>query len=324
MRLKQTEEKIEAYLKEMDKNDMADSDEDKSVNVDELKAKICKLEEEKQRYEQIQDQMKATGQKEISLVDSDSRLMRVDNQKLEVCYNVQTSVDAKQHLIVDYDVVNISTDHHQLVKDALAAKETLGMERLDVLSDKGFYVEKDVFDCEANDIRVFMPIPAVFNPYKSVGVPEPEFYSDRFVYNAAKDVYVCPAGNVMSFWKRSNCGKGFEGRLYRSTCCASCSVRGKCTRNKRGRYMFRGEFDGAVDRLRDRLATSEGKVNCRLRRMLAEHPFGTMKRAFNQGYLLLKGLRKVKGEVGFTMLAYNMRRAINIVGVGTLIALVKA
>jgi transposase len=58
--------------------------------------------------------------------------------------------------------------------------------------------------------------------------------------------------------------------------------------------------------------------------MLAEHPFGTMKRAFNQGYLLLKGLRKVKGEVGFTMLAYNMRRAINILGVGTLIALVKA
>ena len=62
----------------------------------------------------------------------------------------------------------------------------------------------------------------------------------------------------------------------------------------------------------------------RLRRMLAEHPFGTMKRAFNQGYLLLKGLRKVKGEVGFTMLAYNMRRVINILGVGTLIALVKA
>jgi hypothetical protein len=88
--------------------------------------------------------------------------------------------------------------------------------------------------------------------------------------------------------------------------------------------MFRGEYDGAVDRLRVRLASSEGREKVSLRRMLAEHPFGTMKRAFNQGYLLLKGLRKVKGEVGFTMLAYNMRRAINILGVGTLIALVKA
>ena len=62
----------------------------------------------------------------------------------------------------------------------------------------------------------------------------------------------------------------------------------------------------------------------RLRRMLVEHPFGTIKRAFNQGYLLLKGLRKVKGEVGFTLMAYNMRRAINILGVGTLVALIKA
>ena len=88
--------------------------------------------------------------------------------------------------------------------------------------------------------------------------------------------------------------------------------------------MFRGEYDGAVDRLRARLATLDGKKMCRLRRMLVEHPFGTIKRAFNQGYVLLKGLRKVKGEVGFTMLAYNMRRAINILGVGVLIGLIKA
>jgi transposase len=88
--------------------------------------------------------------------------------------------------------------------------------------------------------------------------------------------------------------------------------------------MFRGEYDGAVDRLRARLASFAGKEKVGLRKMWVEHPFGTMKRAFNQGYLLLKGLRKVKGEVGFTMLAYNMRRAINILGVGALIGLIKA
>lgn len=324
LRLKQTEEKIAEYLKEMDQNDTADSDEDESLKVDGLNEKISKLEEEKQRYAQIQGQMKVTGKKEVSLVDPDSRLMRVDSQRLEVSYNIQTSVDAKRHLIVDYDVINNSTDHHQLARDAEAAKQTLGVDKLDVVSDKGFYVEKDVFDCENNGVTVFMPVPSVLSPYKSVGVPEPEFYSDRFVYDAVKDVYVCPAGNDMPFWKRSNRGKGFEGRLYRSMCCASCLERGKCTRNKRGRYMFRGEYDGAVDRLRARLASFEGKEKVRLRLMLAEHPFGTIKRAFNQGYLLLKGMRKVKGEVGFTMLAYNMRRAINILGVGTLIAFMKA
>jgi transposase len=324
LRLKRTEARIAEYLRRMDENDKTDSGKDESVKVDGLKERIGKLEEEKQRYEQVQNQMNVTGQREVSLVDPDSRLMRVDSQRLDVCYNVQTSVDAKKHLIVDYDVINNSTDHHQLAKDAQAAKQTLGVDRLDVVSDKGFYVEKDVFDCEANGVTVFMPIPAVLNPYKSVGVPEPMFYSDRFVYDAARDVYVCPAGNEMGFWKRGGRGRGLEGRLYRTTSCTFCGVRSRCTRNKRGRYMFRGEFDGAVDRLRARLKGSGGKEKLGLRRMLAEHPFGTMKRAFNQGYLLLKGLRKVKGEVGFTMLAYNMRRAINIVGVGTLIALLKA
>lgn len=323
-RLKQTEEKIAQYLTELENNDTSESENEATTEAENLEEKISQLEDKKQQYQQIQQQMKATGQREVSLVDPDSRLMRVGSQHFEVGYNIQTSVDSKQHLIVDYDVINISTDHHQLVRDALAAKAVLGVDKLDVLSDKGFYVEKDVAECEDCGIRVFMPIPGAFNPHKGAGVPEPEFYSDKFVYDAARDVYVCPAGNKMPFWKRSSSAKGLGGRLYRSLCCDSCTLRGKCTRNKRGRYMFRGEYSGAIDRLRARLATSEGKECCRLRRSLVEHPFGTMKRAFNQGYLLLRGLRKVRGEVGFTMLAYNLRRVINIVGVGALTGLVKA
>ncbi len=322
LRLKQTEEKIAEYLKEMDQNDTADSDEDESTNVDELKEKICKLEEEKQRYEQIQGQMKATGQKEISLVDPDSRLMRVDSQRLEICYNIQASVDAKQHLIVDYDVINNSTDHHQLTTDAKAAKHVLGVDQLEVLSDKGFYVANDLVKCEETGITVFMPIPA-FNPTKSVGVPEPEFGSERFIFDEVKDVYVCPVGKELGFWKGSFKNNPENGRHYRTGFCSYCTSRSKCTRNRRGRIMVRWEYQGAVDRLRARLESSEGKGKLRLRRMLVEHPFGTMKRAFNQRYLLLKGLRKVKGEVGFTMLAYNMLRDINILGVGKLMALVK-
>jgi transposase len=324
LRLKKTEEKIAEYLKEMDQNDTADSDKDESIKIDELKEKISKLEEEKQRYEQIQNQMKATGQREVSLVDPDSRLMRVDSQRLEVGYNIQTSVDAKRHLIVDFDVINNSTDHHQLVKDAMAAKQMLDVDQLDVVSDKGFYVEKDLRDCEAEGLRVFMPIPAVVNPHMRFGVPEPEFYTDLFAYDSVRDVYTCPAGWEMGFWKRSSKGKDVGGRLYRTRSCFFCSLRERCTRNKRGRIIYRSEYGGSVERLRARLESSEGKRNLRLRRMLVEHPFGTMKRAFNQGYLLLKGLRKVKGEVGFTMLAYNMRRAINILGVGLLIALLKS
>jgi transposase len=220
LRLKRTEEKITQYLKEMDENDKADSDKDEGVKVAGLKEKISKLEEKKQLYEQVQSQMKQTGQKEVSLTDPDSRLMRVDSQRLDVCYNVQTSVDAKKHLIVDYDVINNSTDHHQLVNGAEAAKQTLGVDKLGVLSDKGFYVEKDLKDCEEKGITVFMPIPATVNPHKRFGVPEPEFYTDNFMYDSVKDMYVCPAGKELGFWKCIHKDSPERGRVYKAAYCS--------------------------------------------------------------------------------------------------------
>ena len=174
LRLKQTEEKIAEYLKELDDNDVDDFEEVDSDRTDDLKEKISQLQEKKQQYEQVQTQMKASGQREVSFVDPDSRLMRVDSQRLEVGYNIQTSVDAKQHLIVDYDVINNSTDHHQLFKDAEMAKKTLGVDKLDVLSDKGFYVVSDIRDCENDGITVFMPVPS-FNPTRVLACPSLSF-----------------------------------------------------------------------------------------------------------------------------------------------------
>ena len=280
LRIQRTEEKIAEYLRLMDENDRADSGKDESHKVEGLKERIGKLEEKKQQYEQAQNQMNKTGQKEVSLVDPDSRLMRVDSQRLDVCYNVQTSVDAKKHLIVDYDVINNSTDHHQLVNGAEAAKQTLGVDQLDVVSDKGFYVEKDLKDCEQEGISVFMPIPAVVNPHKRFEVPESGFYTDRFVYDSVRDVYVCPAGEDLRFWKCIHKDKPERGRVYKTKCCAVCGSRSKCTRNKRGRIIFRGEFEAAVERLRSRLETSEGKEKLKLRREMVEHPFWDYEEGF--------------------------------------------
>jgi len=157
-RLKRTDEKITAYLKMLDENDRAE-DSCKDEKAEDLKEKIGKLEEKKLQYERIQSQMKETGQTEVSLTDPDSRLMRVKSRQMDVCYNVQSVVDAKNHLIVDYDVTNSSNDRNQLAKEAIEAKQVLGVDTLEVTSDNGFYVEKDVKDCEDNGITVFMPIP---------------------------------------------------------------------------------------------------------------------------------------------------------------------
>jgi transposase len=321
-RLRRVEERIAQYLKETEENDRADEQRDDSNGaVMKLKEKLSRLEEKKWGYLRIQSQMRETGQKEVSLTDPDSRLMRVDSQKLDVCYNVESAVDSKNHLVVDYDVTNISDDHNQLSKMAGAAKGTLEVEELDVAADKGFYKESVLKECEENGITTYVSIPEETMPYKSLGVPEPEFYSGRFAYDPLRDVYICPANQEMTFWKRSSDGRGKNrGRLYRTGACAACPFRSRCTRNKLGRVIFRSEYQDVIDRLRARLKGDDGLGKLNMRKEIVEHPFGTMKRAFNQGYLLLKGLRKVKGEVGLTMLAYDMRRAINILGTKALMA----
>jgi hypothetical protein len=311
-RLKRVEERIAEYLKEMEENDEKDDERnDKDASTGRLKEKIAKLEEKRKEYIKVQDLMKETGQKEVSLTDPDSRLMRVDSQKLDVCYNVESAVDSKNHMVVDYYATNISDDHNELARMAEAAKETLEVEKLDVTADKGFYKGEELKKCEEKGITTYVSIPEEFMPNKRLGVPEPEFYSGGFSYDPIRDVYICPANQVMGFWK----GRWKDrGRLYRTEACATCPSRSECTRNRLGRIIFRSEYQDVVDRMRARLESEDGLGKIAKRRQVVEHTFGTMKRAFNQGYLLLKGLRKVDGEVGFTMLAYNMRRAINLLG----------
>ncbi len=326
-RLKRVEDRIAQYLKKLEENDEAEqegTDDDSStaaVKVDRLREKLAKLEEKKQEYIRAQNLMMETGHREVSLTDPDSRLMMVDSQKLDVCYNVESAVDSKNHLVVDYDVTNDANDRYQLAGMAQKAKMILEVEKLDVTADKGFCTGSELKECEENGITAYVAIPEETMPNKKFGVPAPEFYSQRFAYDPLRDVCVCPANQVMIFWKGRWKNRG---RLYRTGACAACPFRSRCTRNKLGRIIFRSEYQDVIDRLRARLKSNEGSGKLNRRKEVVEHPFGTMKRAFNQAYLLLKGLRKVNGEFGFTVLAYNMRRAINILGVATLMSFIKA
>jgi transposase len=210
-------------------------------------------------------------------------------------------VESKNHLVVNYDVTNNSDDHNELEKMAEAAKNTLEVEEIDVTADKGFYGGRELKDCEENGITPFVPIPEETMPYNRLGVPEPEFYTSKFAYDPIRDAYICPANQEMGFWKRSL--KKNRGRLYRTGACSTCPFRSRCTRNRLGRIIFRSEYQEVIGRLRARLKTDDGLEKLNKRKEIVEHPFGAMERAFNQGYLLLKGLKKVDGEVGFTTLA---------------------
>jgi transposase len=319
-RLKRIEEKIDRYLHELDENDVKEEGEATLPSrVPNLKEKIAQLKERQARYEGYQARMDRTGEAEISLTDPDSRMMRC-NDHLDVAYTGEIAVEAKNKLIVAYDVTNDAADHHQLVPMAERAREALGVEHLRAVADKGFFDGEQISRCAESGITPYVP-----EPEKAKGVGEregisPEFYTDKFVYDPISDTVVCPAGHQMTFrseyrkWWRQRPG-GMVIRRYETDRCPSCPhFMTRCTRNPRGRRILRSVYADAVEAMRARMNTAEGRETYDLRKSTVEHPFGTMKRGFDQGYLLMKGLRKVTGELGLTMLAYDLRRIIGLVG----------
>jgi transposase len=321
LKLKSTDEQSENYLKELEENDKKIAEEENNETkklLEERAAYIKKrretLAERKEQLNKMSEKLAKSGQTEISLTDPDSRQMK-NNQRVEICYNAQASVDRKEKLIVDYDVINESNDRHQLAPRAISTKKALGVEKLDVVADSGFATPLQLKECVENGITPYIPADA---DEGGAQVPDPaSFGIDKFLYNKEKDFYVCPAGNEMNFRYVKNSDHGKRNKIYRTSKCEGCPFRSRCTTSKEGRIIRRWESQEIIDEIKDRVRHDPEKMV--LRQELAEHPFGTVKRNFNQGYFLMKGLTKVRGEFGFTVLAYDIRRALNILDVGSLI-----
>lgn len=308
-KLKDIEEKIEKYLKEIEENDNSEAH-DKHPDKKELKEKIELLRERKEEYQELLKNLKESGKTQISLTDPDSRAM-FNDQKIEVCYNVQIAVDGKNKLILDYEATNAVVDSDQLSKMSKRAKNILEVESLKVITDAGYYNPEEIKECLDNGIIPYVPEQHISGRKKL----DPSFYKREFIYDRVKDVYICPAGNELRLWATYNARME---KLYRTEKCSSCELGPKCTSHKRGRIVTRRKYEEILEENRKRVKDNMDIVN--KRKELVEHPFGTMKRAFNQGYLLLKGLSKVGTEISLTVLAYDITRVINIVGLKKLLA----
>jgi transposase len=324
-KLKRIEERVERYMKELEQNDdevdhARDDGEERGLikkRNDYLRAKLERLKKSKKELEQVREALKKSGKNEISLTDPDSRSM-MNNGKMEVCYNAELTVDKKAHIIVDYDVTNEANDEKQLAPMAKSAKEILGVDELEVVADSGFSNMAQIKDCVENGITPYLPATRLDGTGVGRQAPDPAFFGkNKFVYDGKRDVYVCPAGEELTFRYVSTRTGGNASRVYFTNACKTCPFKARCTKSGQ-RRMFRWvEYQEVIDELVERTRRVPEKLEERVK--LAEHPFGTMKRAFNQGYFLLKGLTKVNGEMGFTALAYDMRRALNVLGTRSLV-----
>src|SRR5262245_7745095 len=232
-----------------------------------------------------------------------------------VGYNVQTAVDTKNHLIVAHEVTNVGTDRHQRSNMAEKARAAMGVETLDAGSDRGYYASEEIRACEESGITVTLPKPMTSNS-KAAG----RFGKQDFRYVAAEDVYVCPAGQRLAYSFTTE-DKGLVLRRYWTNACQSCAIKHSCTTGKQ-RLISRWEHEHILEAVQRRLEEHPEKM--RQRRETVEHPFGTIKARMGATHFLMKTLPRVASEMALHVLAYNLTRVMNIMGIQPLMAAIRA
>ena len=313
--LQRMEERLERYLQSLDEADREEGPAEE-LTAAELQGKIKRLHERRERYEGYLAEMARKGERQLSLTDPDSRAMP-KSPKAPVAYNVQTAVDSKHHLIVAQDVTNEVVDRNLLSTTAQEAKETLGVEHLKAVADMGYSNGKELKACLEAGIEPYVPRP---NPSANdkLGL----FGKKKFRYDPATDSYQCPAGETLTF-RREVVERNRRVRYYYQTgVCPTCSLKAKCTRNKRSRRLSRWVDEQILEETEQRVKAHPEIIQ--QRKALVEHPFGTLKHWWDQGHFLMRGLAKVRAEFSLSALAYNIRRVLNILGSDHLVAILKA
>jgi Transposase DDE domain len=260
--------------------------------------------------------MLATPDQQISLTDPDSRSMATSGRGSGVVgYNVQVAVDTEHHLIITHEVTNVGTDRSQLSSVAKQAKATLEADTLDAVADRGYFSGEEILACEEAGITVTLPKPMTSN-----SKAEGRFGKQDFRYVADEDVYICPAGERLAY-HYTNEEDGLVLHRYWTNACQRCAIKHSCTTGKE-RRITRWEHERILEAVQRRLDEHPEKM--RERRETVEHPFGTIKDRMGATHFLMKTLPKVASEMALHVLAYNLTRVMNIIGIQPLIAAMRA
>ena len=310
-RIEQVEASIERYLTALDHADRQDNDvaEAKAAR---LKEKIEGLRRQMQSLKEMERQVEVAPDKQVSLTDPDARSMATSGKGTGIVgYNVQIAVDAEHHLIVAHEVTNIGTDRAQLASMGRKARDAIECEEVTVLADRGYYNGEEVLACEGTGVLPYVP-----KTRTSGNAKRGLFTVQDFIYDAENDRYTCPAGEFLTRGKVRSDRRDDMDHYRNLTACLTCGLKPQCTPDKVKRQK-RWAHEAVLDRMQARLDRMPEAMT--IRRQTVEHPFGTLKAWMGSTHFLTKTLEKVKTEMSLQVLAYNMKRIINIFGVRPLI-----
>ena len=318
-KLGEIDKAIALYLRDLDRADEALAKTGSTVPISQIvrtSRKLANLNTEAKRYRAIEERMDATGETQVSLSDPDAKSMATTARMPRVVgYNVQTAVEAKHHLIVAHEVTTFGYDRDALSTIAKAAKEEMETDEIEVVADKGYFKSEEILACETAGIK-----PIVSKPLTASSSAKGKFDRADFVYEPDKDVYICPAGEHL-IYRYTNQQSGMTLHSYWSSFCSGCVIKDKCTTSVH-RRIRRWEHEDVLDRMQHRIDDDPSKLA--LRSMTVEHPFGTIKSWMGNTHFKMRKLKNVATEMALHVLAYNMTRVMNIIGVPALIKAIRA
>ena len=312
-RMEEIESSINRYLTELDTADRQEPAVAK-IRGERLQDKIAVLKEQMKALKEIEIRLNDTPDKQISLTDPDARSMKTRGTGI-VGYNIQTAVDAKNHLIVAHEVTNIGGDRDQLTSMAKLARAAMGAEELTVIADRGYFKGEEIVACHEAGIVAIVP-----KTTTSGAKADGRFDRADFIYDPEKNEYRCPANQTL-IWRYSTVERGLKLHRYWSSNCKLCAIKEKCTPGEQ-RRVTRWEHENVLETMQNRL--DQAPDSMRIRRQTVEHPFGTLKLWMGSAHFLTRTLDRVSTEMGLHVLAYNLKRVMKITGTAALMDAMKA
>ena len=313
-RIGQIENSIEKYLHALDATDLQEGD-SADAKAERLKEKITSMREKMAELKDMKAQLVASPEKQISLTDSDSRAMATSTKAGMVGYNVQTVVDTEHHLIVAHEVTNIVSDKVQLTKMTEQGQAAIGRKNIKVFADRGYFSGVEIMATEKLGATTYVP-----KPYTSGSKAVGRFGKHDFLYQPKDNSYQCPGGQKMTY-RFISVEQGRDMQVYWPDGCEVCPVKAKCMTGKE-RRIKRWVNEDIIDAMLKRL--NDLPEAMAIRRATVEHPFGTLKSWMGATHFLTKRLKNVKTEMSLSVLAYNIRRMISMMGARKLIRVIQA
>jgi len=314
-RLKQIDESIKRYLGQIASADRVDGARAK-VKKEGLNEKIAKLKQEVEQLNETERELEETPDGQVSHTDPEARSMATSGRGSGIVgYNVQAAVDSKHHLILAHEVTNQGHDRAQLLNMSSQAKAVLDVDELTVVADRGYYSGEEIKLCEEAGIKTYLP-----KPQTSGNQARGYFGKRDFIYHPKDDEYECPAGEraIYRFAREEN---GKMIRRYWSSACMHCAMKSQCTTGK-NRRISRWEHEFILDDLDVRMERAPDMM--KVRRSTVEHPFGTIKSWMGSTHFQMRTIKRVSAEMSLHVLAYNLKRVINILGTKQLIEAIQA